>query len=175
MLADVPSYNKYFVDYEVIRNLARAIPWPYPEDGVESFLKEVILPNQGNDRWMWGIFLKTNPQELIGVVDLWKEGRPEHRGFWLGRKFWNKGYMTEAMYPVIDFAFHNLGFKELIFANAVGNIASKRIKEKTGCELLEVQSGAFVDPTLTEQELWRLTVGNWEKHKQLHQADYMEV
>lgn len=170
-LADVPSYKKHFVDYEVIRNLSGAVPWPYPENGVESFLEDVILPHQGVDRWTWGIFLKSNPVEMIGGVDLWREGRPEHRGFWLGRQFWNKGYMTEAMYPIIDYAFHKLGFNALIFANAVGNIASRRIKEKTGCELIDLRPGSFVNPAFTEQEIWRLTPEAWENHKLLYPPD----
>jgi RimJ/RimL family protein N-acetyltransferase len=82
------DYKKHFVDYEVIRELAAAVPWPYPENGVETFLKSSLLPEQGKTRWMWAIFLKSNPHEAIGCVDLWREGRPENRGFWLGKKFW---------------------------------------------------------------------------------------
>ena len=51
-LNDVPSYTRHFVDYEVIRNLAGAVPWPYPENGVRDFVADVILPNQGTDRWV---------------------------------------------------------------------------------------------------------------------------
>jgi [ribosomal protein S5]-alanine N-acetyltransferase len=29
--ADAPSYEKNFVDYEVISQLAATVPWPYPE------------------------------------------------------------------------------------------------------------------------------------------------
>ena len=164
-LEDVPSYTEHFVDYEVIRNLSRTAPWPYPENGVEEYLKNVILPPQGTDRWTWGIFLKEYPDELIGCVDLWKNGNPENRGFWLGKKYWNRGIMTEAVHPVIEFAFHTLGFKELIFSNAKGNSGSSKIKEKTGCELVEIRPATFVDPSYTHQEIWRLSAENWEKHK----------
>ena len=53
--ADIPAYEKHFVDYEVIRHLASAIPWPYPENGVQDFLAEHVFPRQGNDKWVWGI------------------------------------------------------------------------------------------------------------------------
>ncbi|MCB0367925.1 MAG: GNAT family N-acetyltransferase [Bdellovibrionales bacterium] len=79
----IDSYEKNFIDYEVIRYLSTAVPWPYPKDGVRDFLTSVILPQQGKDRWTWGIFLNDNPDELIGVVDLWRKGCPENRGFWL--------------------------------------------------------------------------------------------
>lgn len=161
----VADWQKNFVDYEVVRNLSALVPWPYPDDGVISFLRNVILPNQGKDRWVWGIFLKENPQELIGVVDLWRPGKPENRGFWLARKHWKKGIMTEAVEPVIDYAFNELGFSELIFSNALGNIGSRRVKEKTGAKLLRVQPAKHVDPALTENEIWELKKEDWFKFK----------
>jgi len=36
-ITDIPAYQKYFVDFEVIRFLSSAVPWPYPENGVEYF------------------------------------------------------------------------------------------------------------------------------------------
>lgn len=163
-MADVPAYEKYFVDYEVIRNLAASVPWPYPKDGVGQFLK-MTLPKQGDGRWLWGIYLKTNPAELIGAVDLYREGRPEHRGFWLGRPFWKQGIMTEAVTPVIDYAFSDLGFDTLIFANAVGNEGSHRVKVKTGARLIDVRPAKFVDPRFTEHEIWELTKTEWQKFR----------
>lgn len=160
---DTSSYKKYFVNYAVISQLSSSVPWPYPEDGVEWFLNNVILPNQGKDRWVWGIFLKENPDELIGVVDLWRKGVPEHRGFWLGEPFWGHGFMNEAVGPIADFAFNHLGFEELILSNALGNLKSRRIKEKAGAEMIGIRQANFVDPDLTQAETWRLTKDNWLK------------
>ncbi len=160
---DIPSYKKHFVDYEVIRQLSDQVPWPYPEDGIEYFLNNVINPAQGKDRWMWGIFLKSNTSELIGAVDLWRQSRPENRGFWLGRKFWGQGFMTEACEAVNKCAFEQLGFEKIGFANAVGNTKSRRIKEKTGAKFLGVAPAKFVDPQYTEHELWELTKEDWSK------------
>lgn len=160
-LSDEPSYKENFVDYEVIRHLSSAVPWPYPENGIKDFIENFILPNQGKDRWMWGIFLKENPTELIGVVDLWRMGKPENRGFWLARKYWGKGFMTEAVFPVMDYAFNELAFEKLIFTNAVGNVASRRVKEKTGAKLIDIRPAKFVDPQYTEHEVWELEKKDW--------------
>lgn len=165
-LADVPSYEKYFVDYEVIGHLSAAVPWPYPKNGVEEFLKTVILPQQGKDRWLWGLYRKEKSDEVIGCVDLWREGRPENRGFWLGRPFWGNGYMTEAVEPVMNYAFNELGFEKLTFANAVGNSRSRRIKEKTGARLIDVRPAKFVNPSYTEHEVWELTKEDWTRFAQ---------
>lgn len=87
---------------------------------------------------------------------MWREGRPENRGFWLGKPFWGKGYMTEAVAPVMDYAFNNFGFEKLVFANAVGNLKSRRVKEKTGAKLIDVKPAKFVNPEYTEHEIWEL-------------------
>ena len=163
---DIPAYQKHFVDYEVIRHLAATAPWPYPDDGVATFLSEFIFPNQGNNRWMWGIFLKTNPEELIGAIELWRPGKPENRGFWLGREYWNQGIMSEAVLPILDYAFTELGFEKLVFSNARGNLKSRRIKEKTGAKFLRTAPAEFVDKAYDEQELWELTREDWQKQSE---------
>lgn len=51
-LADEQAYKRNFVDYEVIRHLSVAVPWPYPESGIRDFIHNFILPNQGRNRWL---------------------------------------------------------------------------------------------------------------------------
>ena len=159
---DINNYHKHFVDYDVIQHLAIHVPWPYPDDGVKLFLENNIFPNQGKNLWMWGIFEKNNPDELIGAVHLWREAKPDNRGFWLGKKFWDKGYMTEAVSPIMDYAFEHLGFEKLIFANAIGNKRSGRVKEKTGAKLIDVKPAQFVNPKYTEHAIWELKKEDWK-------------
>lgn len=162
-LKDVEAYQRHFVDYEIIRNLSSAVPWPYPDDGVEYFLNNLIFPYQVDTQWLWGLFLQESPNELTGAVHLWREGKPENRGFWLSREYQGEGLMTEAVKPVTDYAFKDLGFEKLIFANTVGNEKSRRIKEKTGARFLRVEPMKFVDPEFTEHEIWELKAEEWFK------------
>ena len=69
-LDDAASYQKHFADYEVISQLSHHVPWPYPSDGAKTFIEKSILRQQGKDHWIWGLFLKTNPSEIIGAIDL---------------------------------------------------------------------------------------------------------
>jgi RimJ/RimL family protein N-acetyltransferase len=158
-MADVPAIQKNFNDYEIIRHLAARVPWPFPADGAQSFV-ETVLPIQGKDRWVWGLFLKTGPEEMIGNVDL-RRSENENRGFWLARRFWGQGLMTEACDAVTDYAFSVLGFEKLTLCNAVGNTRSRRIKEKAGATFLRVEPASFVDPALTAHEVWELNRAAW--------------
>ena len=169
-IEDAESYEKNFATYEVIQHLSHFVPWPYPVDGVRSFLQESVLPHQGKSRWLWVIFLKDQRGEVIGCVDLWAKGCPEHRGFWLAVEHWGKGFMTEAVTPVMDYAFEHLDFEELIFANAVGNERSRRIKEKTGATYVETRPAKFVNSAYKEHEIWRLTKENWFKFRGIIKA-----
>jgi [ribosomal protein S5]-alanine N-acetyltransferase len=114
---------------------------------------------------VWGILPKEQPSEIIGVVDLWRTGTPENRGFWLGRKYWGKGLMTEAVFPIMDYAFDVLGFERLFFSNALGNEKSRRVKEKTGARFLRTEPGKFVSPSYREREIWELTRDQWREFK----------
>jgi RimJ/RimL family protein N-acetyltransferase len=163
--ADAPAYQRHFADYAVISELAARVPWPYPQDGALAFIRDVILPAQGKDKWVWGLYLKTSPDELIGIIDLWRQNRPENRGFWLGRAFWGRGLMTEATAVITDHAFDGLGFKSLILSNAVGNLRSRRVKEKAGAVWLRTEPFRFVNPAYTEREVWELTPEQWKKFR----------
>ena len=157
--ADAPAIQKNFDDYEIIRHLAAVVPWPFPAEGARDFI-ETLLPVQGRNRWIWGLFLKTAPEEMIGNVDL-RRGEGENRGFWLARRFWGQGLMTEACDAVTDYAFSALGFETLTLCNAAGNIRSRRIKEKAGATFLRVEPASFVDPALTMHEVWELRRTAW--------------
>ncbi len=162
---DIPSYQKNFNDYEIIRYLATNVPWPYPENGVEEFYNNILLPKQGKDYWHWGIFSKDSPNETIGGIDLWRKSKVDNRGFWIARKCWGKGYMTEAATRINDYAFNDLAFEVLYFGNAVANIGSRRIKEKTGATCIGTMPFKYVDPNVNESQNWELTKSAWIKFK----------
>gem|GEM_PF-4771929 len=36
-MADAPAIQRLFPQWEIVRHLNAGVPWPYPEDGAESF------------------------------------------------------------------------------------------------------------------------------------------
>ena len=38
-LSDAPAIQRHFNNWNIIRNLAAVVPWPYPADGAERFTK----------------------------------------------------------------------------------------------------------------------------------------
>ena len=53
-------------------------------------------------------------------------------GSWLNKKYWRKGYMTEAKMPVLDFAFDKLKSRKIETEAFVENEASNKMSLKLG-------------------------------------------
>ena len=69
-------------------------------------------------------------------------------------------WMTEAIAAVNDFAFLTLGMEGFYVCNAVTNVASRRVKQKTGAEFIGHIELAHHDGQ-THAEKWRVTRENW--------------
>ena len=50
----------------------------------------------------------------------------------LGKKYWGKGYITEAMHRVMEYAINELTIKECIAIHAMENPESGRVIQKLG-------------------------------------------
>ena len=81
----------------------------------------------------FGITLKDSC-ELIGAIDVvdYVDGNPEI-GYCLSRKYWNKGYMTEACNTLVNYLF-DIGYKTVVIEADENNIGSNRVIEKCGFE-----------------------------------------
>lgn len=79
----------------------------------------------------YGIVLKEN-NELIGAIDVvdYIDNNPEI-GYCLSRKYWNKGYMTEACKAVVEYLFA-IGYKTILIEADERNVGSNRVIEKVG-------------------------------------------
>jgi RimJ/RimL family protein N-acetyltransferase len=50
----------------------------------------------------------------------------------LHRRYWGKGYATEAAQAAIDDGFNRVGLKEIVSMAAIGNMASVKVMERLG-------------------------------------------
>lgn len=73
--------------------------------------------------------------EVIGGIDVPRFNNDDvpEVGYCLSRKYWNKGYMTEACTALVKYIF-DLGYKEITIAADERNIGSNRVIQKCGFE-----------------------------------------
>ena len=110
---------------------------------------------------------------LIGACGLMQPtGQSPEIGYWLGAKFWGKGYATEAVRALIDHAFTDLDCEALQSAARVTNPASRRVLEKcgfqwTGAGLLRIRalnSSAPIDRFRLDRGLWA-SLKSWGRRR----------
>lgn len=164
-LGDAPAIQATFPQWEIVRFLAAHVPWPYPPDGAESFLRKVALPGIANgNEWHWSLRPKAAPETLIGVISLMaREG--DNRGFWIAPDWQNQGLMSEAAAAVTDFWFGELGQELLRVPKAIDNLASRRISESSGMRVIGTEMRNYVSGS-HPSEIWELTAAEWRARKQ---------
>lgn len=106
----------------------------------------LLYPNP--DYYQWAMVEKSSGQ-VIGSFSIYNSlpGEPEQKAAWsgmdltegiwepgycLGRRWWNKGYMTEALRSVVCFWFTHTDSSWLACCHAASNPASGRVMEKAG-------------------------------------------
>ena len=163
-LSDAPRTQQLFPEWEIVRFLNAAVPWPFPPDGAFEYYRDAALPAvEREDEWNWTLRLKSDPEQHIGAINL-SRGDLDNRGFWLGLPWQGRGLMTEAVVAVNDFWFNTLGFKVLRVPKAIANITSNRISEKTGMRVVAAFEKNYVCGRLPSQ-LWELTGEQWRRKR----------
>jgi ribosomal-protein-alanine N-acetyltransferase len=162
-LSDVPAIQRHFNNWNIVRNLATVVPWPYPDDGAETFVRlQLEKIAAGEELYVWVLTLRPGDGEAIGNIHFrpTADGPKDNRGFWLAEPYWNRGLMTEAISAVNDFAFNTLGIEQFYACNVVSNEASRRVKQKTGAEFVGYIELAHHNGQ-SKSERWRVTRENW--------------
>lgn len=84
------------------------------------------------ETYNWGIVFEG---KLIGNVSLLKVNTLHERaalGYCMGRKWWGRGIMTEAVRTVLRYCFEEVGFYRITGEHAARNLGSGRVMEKCG-------------------------------------------
>ncbi len=164
--SDTPVLQRRFPQWEIVRYLHNEVPWPYPNDGAATNLAQTLGQLERREKSCWVILLKDGPDELVGRIDLWADDglKRDQRGFWLDPAFWGRGLMTEAADRVTDYALIELGWPHLWLSNAEINVASHRVKQKQGAQIIERTPRRYVYGDGIKVT-WRLTREAWLAHK----------
>lgn len=162
-LSDAPAIQRHFDNWNIIRNLAAVVPWPYPDDGAETFVKQQLEKiAAGKEVYQWVLVPRSGDGQAIGNIRFLPRAHDPkgNRGFWLAEPYWNQGLMTEAITAVNDFAFQALGIESFHVCNAVANAASRRVKQKTGAKFV-----GYIDLLhhngQSKAERWIVTRESW--------------
>ena len=163
-LSDAPAVQAVFPQWEVVRFLARHVPWPYPPDGALTHIRDHALPAMRHGtEWHWSIRLAACPAALIGAISL-MDKEDDNRGFWLDPVWRGRGFMSEAVEAVTEFWFATLQRPVLRVPKAAANLPSRRISERTGMRLIGRTERDYVSGRLPA-EIWEITREAWQARR----------
>jgi [ribosomal protein S5]-alanine N-acetyltransferase len=163
-LSDAPQLQLTFPQWEVVRYLNHKVPWPYPPDGAETYLRNAALPAmERGDEWYWTIRRKSSPEELIGVISL-SRSENENRGFWIVPQWQRQGFMSEACDAATEYWFEVLKFPVLRAPKAIANEGSRRISARQGMRVVATEERNYVCGRLPS-EIWEITAEEWRARK----------
>jgi RimJ/RimL family protein N-acetyltransferase len=145
--SDAESIQRHAHNANVARYMA-ILPHPYTLEHALSWINTTHRMVRAGTGYHLGIEDKASRQ-IIGMIGLSRVNRQDKNaevGYWLGRDFWRKGYSTEAMRLMLNFAFTELDLARVYAMVHEKNAASMRLLEKCGF----VREGVWRKATLRD-------------------------
>ncbi len=129
-MADVPEVTRWLSSESVCRNLLH-LPHRPPEEYEEMIRRVTEQYDAAEDYFQWAV---RENGVCIGRMSLVVNRRHQSGtvAYFLAETAWGKGYMTEILTRVIDFAFDELGLNRIEADHFAENPASGRVMEKSG-------------------------------------------
>lgn len=129
--------EEVFACWESDPDVAKYMFWTSHNDieKTKEWISFEIGQIEKEDWYRFAIELKETG-ELIGTALIYYEEEVAcwEIGYNLGKRYWGKGYTTEAMRKVVGFAVTSLGITEIVGRHAKENPASGNVMKKLGFE-----------------------------------------
>jgi RimJ/RimL family protein N-acetyltransferase len=127
------SEVQYHVNTKAVNSNMSYTPHPYTIEMAENWMRNINYGMEHGTCCYWAMCDRVSG-DFIGSMGLSifieQDGGEMH--YWIGEKFWNQGYCTEAAMGTLKHVFENLKFHRLQITHRKGNIGSRRVIEKCG-------------------------------------------
>nr|WP_067841907.1 GNAT family protein [Amphibacillus sediminis] len=159
---DIVSYHKWRNDHQVMVSTNPALD-NYSFDQTESFVEQVILNNHSTKSYMIIERKHNQPIGITSLANLDFKNRNAELIIDIGEKeFWGKGYASEALKMLLNYAFNELNLHRLYLQVFAFNEKAIRLYQRLG----------FQQEGVSRQALFRK--GSWHDILQmgLLQSEY---
>ena len=133
---DVDDAEDMFTNWASDPEVTRFLTWPPHQnvDGTRWLLGQWTSHYDDGAYFQWAIEWKETGAVVgsIAVVKLEEAIESAEIGYCLGRAFWGRGIMPEALRAVMDYLFDTVGLNRVWAGHDVNNPKSGRVMEKAG-------------------------------------------
>ena len=148
--ADAEDLYRYASDADV----GPIAGWP-PHKSIDE--SRAVIRDVLNGREAYAICLKEDGR-AIGAIELKLNGHTDltdrddecEMGYWLGKPFWGRGIVPEAVTEMLRRAFEDIGMQKVWVGYYEGNSKSKRVQEK--CRFRFQRKSEGVDVPLMQEK-----------------------
>ena len=116
--------------------VTKYLTWPSHKniDETIEIRKKWMKEYEKNDFYQWAIVLKeiNEPIGSISVVKQSDDIKMVHIGYCIGKKWWNKGIVSEALNALIKFFFEEVGINRIESRHDPNNPNSGKVMAKCG-------------------------------------------
>lgn len=152
-LSDAQRVYELCNNYNVYKSTL-TLPYPYPLDCALSWIPTHEDNFNNNKHYEFAITDK-GTSKLYGAIGL--TNKQTHRngelGYWIDEENWGKGYATEAVKAVIEFAFSEKHYHKVYARHFASNLGSGRVMQKSGM----VKEGTLLQHIYKENKYEDLT------------------
>lgn len=130
--SDAPAVYEHVKEWDVASTTLN-IPHPYEPSMADSWIRSHAISAAAGDGFTLAI-IDRESGGLIGSISL-RLSPPHDRGelgYWVGRPYWGRGYVTEAAAAVMKYGFETLGLNRIEAHYLSRNPASGRVMQKLG-------------------------------------------
>ena len=137
------------------------------EAQAERMVRQWVAAYHSPSVYHWAIVPLTvhRPIGSISVVRCQDYLETAEVGYCIGSRWWNQGYVSEALGMVMDFLFDQVGFHRIEARHDEENHASGRVMEKNGMKREGLLRGGYKrkDGIFGTMVLWGITAEDREK------------
>ncbi|MFH2049126.1 MAG: GNAT family N-acetyltransferase [bacterium] len=131
--SDAISIQKHANDKLISRYMI-LLPYPYKLEDAYSWIRICHRVNRSKTDIMWGI-QDNDTGEIIGGMGLHHinyQNKNAETGYWIGRIYWRRGLMSEAVKMVLKYSFSDLKLVRVYAVCMQPNKASMGVLKKLG-------------------------------------------
>jgi len=165
---DLENHHKLISNDNVMKYL-QDIKTNTVEESKENLKRAIDSINSINRELYFFAMEDISANEYIGeigytVIKNTPYGKLVHLGYFINEKYWNKGYVTEALKRVVEFAFEDDNVYRISTGCIKENTGSEKVMQKNGfIKEAEYKEYALHEGKLKDRVEYRLLKSEWKK------------
>jgi RimJ/RimL family protein N-acetyltransferase len=147
------------------------VPYPYTKKDAKGWITNNLKQQKKGDREKYSFVIELKEEKkLIGGIgiELEKFHGKASIGYWLGEKYWGRGYGTEALREILLLGFNKFKLRKIEAGVFAGNPSSGKLLEKFGFKKEGIKRQAYrckSDNQIKDEIMYGLLKEEWKDKK----------